>query len=412
MKEFKAIRGIRDILYPRSQKWGNIVAKAAGLLKNYGYRRTFIPVIEYTDLFSRSIGEDTDIVSKEMYSFEDRKGRQLSLRPEGTASVVRAAIENRMLQGKVREKFFYFGPMFRYERPQQGRYRQFYQLGCEVLGSEDPFIDAEILDMAVQLMKNLKIKDYKVKINSVGCEKCRTEYRKKIRAELKPDRDKLCPDCKKRLDSNTLRIFDCKNKKCRALYKKLPAVSEYLCNECRDYYREFKEILTALELNYSIDKTLVRGLDYYTGPVFEILSKGSAVLAGGRYDNLTKQLGGPDQPACGWALGLERISAISDIDSSALPEVYLLLIGDRGMSKGRSIARKLRQRGISVEEDYSKLSVGKKFNIANRKDIRWVVILGEDELTNNTVSLKDMKTGEQESMKISNIEKIVRKIKC
>lgn len=425
METIKTIKGIKDVIYPESASWKRIIDITESIFESYGYRKIFLPVIEYTELFSRSIGEDTDIVAKEMYSFKDRKGRALSLRPEGTAGVVRAMIENKLFQGNVREKIYYFGPMFRYENPQAGRYRQFYQLGCEAFGSDSPSVDAEIIEIAVEIMKKCEVIDFKVKVNSVGCESCRKKYREAVRGFLSDKSDKLCNDCLRRMNTNTLRILDCKNEKCVEVYKKLPVIKDYLCNSCRENMAKYKGDLKTRGIGIgkgdmakeSIvdDDRLVRGLDYYTGPVFEIEVEGrGTVIAGGRYDNLVKQLGGPDVPACGWALGVERLYLSSpDKKEKKIPGVYAVWLtgGDRLVDMPK-VVNALRKEGISVGEDLEDTPVGKKMKTANKKKVKWVLIFGEEEARDEKVSMKNLKSGIQESVPVKNIDEIIRKIRC
>lgn len=423
METIKTIKGINDIIYPDSARWKRIIDIMENIFESYGYRKIFLPVIEYTELFTRSIGEDTDIVAKEMYTFKDRKGRDLSLRPEGTAGVVRAMIQNKLLQGNIREKVYYFGPMFRYENPQDSRYRQFYQLGCEVYGSNSPEIDAEITEIAVNIIEECGIENTTLKVNSLGCEDCRRKYRQTIKDHLADKKNELCEDCRIRLDkSNTLRILDCKKTSCREIvnrttddgFRELPFISEELCDSCRQYFNEYRERLKELRIKHVPDDRLVRGLDYYTGPVFELESNRVTLIAGGRYNNLVKQLGGPDVPACGWALGLERLesSAGANISENKIPEVYMALLNNGNREMMRQLARALREKGFSIEEDYEDISPGKKFKIADKKDVKWVLIFGEKEAEEKTVSIKNLESGDQESVDIENIDEIVRKIRC
>lgn len=412
MKATRTIRGIRDIIYPESNRWKKVIDITENLFEGYGYKKLYLPVIEYTELFCRSIGEETDIVSKEMYSFQDRKGRNLSLRPEGTAGTVRAMIEGQLLQGNIKEKVYYFGPMFRYERPQEGRYRQFYQMGCEVFGSSSPLQDVEITEMAVKTIEQCGVTDYVLNVNSVGCEDCRKEYRKAIKEHLKGQESHLCDDCQRRLDTNTLRILDCKNPKCREIYEDLPLLVDYLCDKCCDFFLKYEDNLKARNIEFTRNDKMVRGLDYYTGPVFEIEAGVGTVIAGGRYDGLVKQLGGPDVPACGWGAGIERLLLVSDIQADSIPEVYVALLPGGSVDICRAVASGLRDNSISVEEDYDDISPGKKFKMANKLKAKWVIVVGEEESVKNEVSIKNMKTGDQESMSLDKIDDIVRKIIC
>ncbi len=410
MENLKTIRGIKDITYPESHRWAKLIKFTEDIFESYGYRKIFLPVIEYTELFSRSIGEDTDIVSKEMYSFKDRKGRNLSLRPEGTAGVVRAMIENNLLQ--MRQKVYYFGPMFRYEKPQEGRYRQFYQLGCEAFGSSNPLQDAEIVEMAVKVILKCKVSEYNLLINSVGCEGCRKVYRKVVQDFLSYKEDELCSDCMRRLKTNTLRILDCKNKKCQQIYKELPLLRNYLCDECSDFYKEYEYCLRKRNIVYNTDDRMVRGLDYYTGPVFEIAVSAGTVVAGGRYNNLVKKLGGGDVPACGWALGVERLVSVSNLEAKNIPEVYMILLKGGGEEIFKIIADKLRDNGISVEENCEDIPPGRKFKMADKKKVDRVLIIGEEETKKNSVSIKNMRTGIQENLPVEDMDEIIRKVRC
>ena len=437
MEKLTTIKGVHDVYYPESARWQQIIGITEKVFEDYGYSKIFLPVMEYTELFARSIGEDTDIVGKEMYAFKDRKSRDIALRPEGTAGAVRAMIANRQLQGNIREKIYYFGPMFRYERPQEGRYRQFYQLGCEVFGSRDSETDAEIAEIAVRVVEECGIKDITLKINSVGCEDCRKHYRKHLKDALSGCSDELCEDCNRRLETNTLRILDCKNNSCQELYQetvgggmnpknKIKSLSDCLCGNCNQYYGDYKTSLKERGIEYSEEKKLVRGLDYYTGPVFELEANGMAVFAGGRYDGLVQKLGGPDVPACGWALGLERLAALSgNIEPRKIPEVYLAYLGDIEISSNqpenlirekhiplcKGLAAKLREKGISVEEDYSCQIPDKKYKMANKKSVDWMLIYGTNEAEEKSISIRNMKTREEEMISLEDIDGIIKRIR-
>ncbi len=413
MEKIKTIRGVRDICYPRSSVWDKIEKICSSVLEGYAYRRIHIPVIEFTSLFSRSIGEETDIVSKEMYAFKDRKGRDIALRPEGTAGVVRAVIENNLLQGSSREKLYYSGPMFRYERPQEGRYRQFYQIGCEVFGSRQPETDAETAAAALEIARKCGAGGLDLRVNSVGCDECRPPYRRKVADFLAENSGELCEDCMRRKDTNTLRVLDCKKNKCRSVFKNIPVLKESLCSPCAEYYSDYRSLLEALGCSFTEDTGLVRGLDYYTGPVFELeADKGGVIAAGGRYDGLVKKLGGPDIPACGWAFGLERLESASDITASRLPAVYIMLMpgGDAGLC--RSAAAALRKSGVSVEENYEDISPGKKLKDADRKGAGWALFVGEEETVKGFYSLKNLMTGEQRKVPGDELEKVSREFAC
>jgi histidyl-tRNA synthetase len=409
-KKYKSLRGIRDISGAEAAGFNEIISKASELLEKYGYERIFLPVIEYTNLFARSIGEDTDIVSKEMYSFKDKKGRDISLRPEGTAGAVRSLIQADQLSGKIRRKIYYFGPMFRYERPQKGRYRQFYQLGCEVYSFPSPYHDAEIIEIADKLLKLCRVKDYSLGINSLGCAEDRSSYKKAVKKKLEGKVEKLCPDCRRRLKTNTLRVLDCKNSRCREIYQELPGMDDFLCDDCGDYIEKLRQILDSRGVKYSIDSGLVRGLDYYNGPVFEFKVNDSAVIAGGRYNKLVRELGGPDMPACGWGLGMERLVAAANLEPASQKKAALIKVEGGRIETCRRIADNLRNKGISVSEGYEDISTGKKFKITDKNRIVKVVIIGGEEEKNKPVTLRDMETGKQESVPADDVESLARKI--
>ncbi len=409
-EKYKSLRGVRDIAGKEAALFNEITDRASGLFKSYGYSRIYLPVIEYTALFARSIGQDTDIVSKEIYSFEDKKGRGVSLRPEGTAGATRALIHRRQLDGKVRRKIYYFGPMFRYERPQKGRYRQFYQIGCELYSTPSPFQDAEIIELAYKLLKLCGVKDFSLSINSLGCAEDRENYKKAIKKKLEGKEKELCPDCRRRLKTNTLRVLDCKNRVCQEIYSDLPSIDEFLCSKCNDYMEKLKEILDRRGIKYSTDSGLVRGLDYYSGPVFEFEVKSSVVIAGGRYNKLVKELGGPLMPACGWALGMERLSSLSNIKISPNAAAALIKVNGGDIKTCRRLAGDLRKKGLSLSEDYEDISTGKRFKIADKNGIARVLIIGSKEEKNGTVTLRDMERGTQQQFPRDDIENLMRKI--
>ncbi|NLB34514.1 MAG: histidine--tRNA ligase [Elusimicrobia bacterium] len=408
MSKIRSVRGIRDVIYPESGLYAKIERVCAEILESYGYRKIYLPVIEFSELFKRSIGDETDIVSKEMYSFEDRKGRSLSLRPEGTASAVRAMIENKLLQGNIREKIYYLGPMFRYERPQEGRYRQFYQIGCEVFGSSSPASDAEIAVVAAEVLSACQVENFTIKINSVGCQDCRPAYRHKILEALSGKEDKICADCKRRLNTNTLRILDCKNQNCREIYKNLPSLRDYRCDSCEDYYGAYKNLLQDRGIAFKEDNGLVRGLDYYTGPVFELEAEAGTIAAGGRYDSLVSQLGGPETPACGWAFGLERLALSAGIVASPLPEAYIALMPGGKVEYASRAASILRDAGLSVEEDYEDAPPKKKLRQAVRKEAKWAVLVGGDEVAGGYYTLRNFQESRQEQVDPADLVKAIK----
>jgi len=312
--KYSALKGAQDIYPPDVYIWQDVENAAKVVFSVYGFQEIRAPIIEYTDVFIRSIGETTDIVEKEMYTFSDKAGRSITLRPEGTAPVVRCYVENHLYNLPSPQKFFYSGPMFRYERPQAGRYRQFFQIGVEAFGIAEPNIDAEILSMLKLFFEKLSLKDLNFEVNSIGCEQCRPDYKISVRDFFSTKIDSLCPDCKRRLDLNPLRILDCKVDACVKLKQGVPRVTDFLCNECRGHFSKLLSLLELLKVPYVINPEMVRGLDYYTRTTFEVTSENlgsqNAIAAGGRYDSLVEDFGGPPTPAVGFALGMERITSL------------------------------------------------------------------------------------------------------
>ena len=399
-----APRGTNDILPPVSSKWQYIINKAQDLMKRYNYKEIKTPIFEYTSLFQRGIGETTDIVEKEMYTFEDKGGRSITLRPEGTASVMRAFMEHKIYGRAQPKKYFYFGPMFRYERPQSGRYRQFYQFGVEALGSNDPALDAEIISVGLNLMEELGLNDLDVIINSIGCGECRADYLDILKKYLNKHKEELCDDCKKRLDRNPLRVLDCKNDSCSKVVKDAPKITNYLCSDCKSHFNEVQKYLNNLDIDYNIDPKLVRGLDYYTNTAFEIKYKGlgaqDTVFAGGRYNGLAEEIGGRELPGIGFAIGLERLLLTLEKEDVELPvnkgiDLYITTIGDQAKEKGFEFLSALRKSGLKAEIDYLGRSVGSQMKAADRMNANYTIIIGGDELKSGQATVRNMKTGEE-----------------
>ena len=363
------------------------------------------PVFEHTELFIRGIGETTDVVEKEMYTFTDRGERSLTLRPENTASVVRAYLENK-LYGEAEQptKLFYMGPMFRYDRPQAGRYRQFHQFGVEVLGAAAPTVDAEAIALAMQLFQGLGLVELTLFINSVGCPVCRPAYREQLQNYLRPQLDSLCPDCKSRFDRNPMRILDCKNEACRQASQGAPQMLDCLCEECHDHFTGLKSLLDAADIPYQINTNLVRGLDYYTKTAFEIqyapLGAQSAVCGGGRYDGLVGQCGGPNTPGIGFAVGLERLLLALE-KQGLLPsatrcsDVFIAPLGKEQTPMAFALLLQLRKEGLTADMDFLGRSLKAQLKQANRQKARFALLLGEEECATQQVQLKNLETGEQ-----------------
>lgn len=395
-------KGTKDILQTESYKWQYIENKVGNILTNYGYKEIRTPVFENTELFQRGVGDTTDVVQKEMYTFEDKGGRSITLRPEGTAGVVRAYIENGMSSMPSPVKVWYNMAMYRYENVQKGRLREFHQIGAEVLGSGSYLVDVEAIMMASDIFKKLNIPNIELNINSIGCPKCREAYQKALKEFIKPNLDKYCDTCKSRYERNPMRILDCKEKTCKELNKGAPVILDYLCEECKTHFENVKEMLTRLGIDYKIDPEIVRGLDYYTKTVFEFIAKneGYTVLAGGRYDGLVKELGGQDTPALGFAMGLERLIEIFEKynDNTIIPlntpRVYIANIGDNANIFATKLVHELRQAGIYAEKDITGKSINAQFKYANKINAKYVITIGDDELINNKAGIKDMESGE------------------
>ncbi len=402
-KDFQAPRGFHDILGSDLRKFRRITSTIRELLKRYNYEEIITPVVEFAEVFERSIGEATDIVQKEMFVFTDRKGRRLALRPEGTAGVVRAYIQNRLYALRPYHKLFYEGPMFRYERPQAGRYRQFHQIGVEVFGVAEPHADAELLRLADDILKALGI-SATLEINSLGCKVCRPAYREALVEYLHVVANHLCDVCMDRKDRNPLRVLDCKVETCQEAVKEAPKMVDFLCDECRDHYARLKEYLSELGVSFRENYNLVRGLDYYTRTVFEAVSDelGVAVIAGGRYDYLVEEFGGPPTPALGFAVGVERLMLLVDEPPKDYELYFVIPFGDVH-SYALKVADILRRKGKVVELSYRKGGLRKQLELANKLSADYAVIIGEDEMREGVVSLKDMRTGEQRKLKVEEI---------
>ena len=413
MQLIKAVRGTKDIIGEDAKKYMYISNTVQNLFENYGYNFAKTPIFEETDLFKRGIGEATDVVEKEMYTFKDRGDRSLTLRPENTASMVRCYLENSLYAKEDVSRFYYIGSMFRYERPQAGRQREFNQIGVEVFGEKSPILDAEVIAMGYNLLKQLGITDLEVKINSVGSKESRTIYREKLIEHFQSHIDDMCGDCKDRINRNPLRLLDCKVDSGKDYYKSAPSIIDYLFEDERKHYEEVKKYLTIFGVKFTEDPTLVRGLDYYSSTVFEIvtnkLGSQGTVLGGGRYDNLLKELGDKDIPAFGFAAGVERVMMlIGDNYPKDVPDVYIAWLGDDTIETAMKIADSLRKENVKVYVDYSSKGMKSHMKKADKLETRYCIILGEDELNKGIVLLKDFSTREQKEVKI---EEIINHIK-
>ena len=417
----QTIRGFRDILPEHIPLWQKVEKEAIFLFESFGFKEIRIPVLEKTELFARSIGEVTDIVEKEMYTFADRKGAKLTLRPEATASIVRSYIQHKMYATDPVRKFFMIGPMFRRERPQKGRYRQFYQIDAEVFGIESAFIDSQLIFLLNELFKRLGLTGLSAHINSLGCPDCRPSFQKALLNFIESKKDKLCENCIRRMDKNPLRILDCKVTGCKEALADAPATLDHLCNVCDDHFNTVKTTLEQQKVDFIVDKSLVRGLDYYTRTAWEIqttsLGAQSAVAGGGRYDGLVKELGGPQTPAIGFAIGFDRlVEVMEQVDKSPGTNplnLFIISLGDKAMKKGYHWSCELNQLGVYTEMDFRGKSMKALMKRANKLGAQYVLIAGENELAEHAVILRNMNTKEQVSLAVETLVpeliKIVKK---
>ncbi|RHW40601.1 histidine--tRNA ligase [Neobacillus notoginsengisoli] len=413
-------RGTQDIMPPEVETWHLIEEAARKLCSLYQYQEIRTPIFEHTELFSRGVGDSTDIVEKEMYNFTDRGGRNMTLRPEGTAAVVRSFVENKMYGNPDQPvKLYYMGPMFRYERPQAGRYRQFVQFGIEALGSNDPAIDAEVISLAMALYRELGLKKLKLVLNSLGDTESRKAHREALVSHFQPRIGEFCEDCQKRLEKNPLRILDCKKDSGHELMETAPSIVDYLNDSSRAYFEKVQEYLKKLEIPFEVDPNLVRGLDYYNHTAFEIMSEAegfgaiTTLCGGGRYNGLAEELGGPETPGIGFALSIERFIAALKAEKVELPverkiDCYLVSLGDRAKDYTVGLLQELRNEGISAERDYLGRKLKAQFKAADRLGARFVAVLGDDELEKGVINLKNMETGEQTEVELASLAKQFR----
>ena len=410
----QGIRGFKDILPGEIEKWQYAEREARRIFGLFGFLELRIPILERTEIFSRSIGEATDIVGKEMYTFADRDGDSLTLRPEATTSIMRAYLEHGLNVSEPVGKYYFIGPMFRYERPQKGRYRQFHQIDAEILGVREPQADAEILVMLTRFLNSLGLKNIGLQINSLGDPACRATYKREVQDFLRSRKDRLCEDCQRRLETNPLRVFDCKKEECQAQLAGAPSILDFLCADCRTHFDQVKKLLDEVKIPYTINPRMVRGLDYYTRTAFEVvageLGAQNAVCGGGRYDGLAEEIGGPSVPGIGFAIGVERLVMLLPEEKipSARPDVFVAALGENAKFRGFTLAQELRDKGIWAEEDYEAKSLKSQMRKADRMRAPLVIILGEEELKKKAVVMRDMASKAQEEVPF---EKIAEKIK-
>lgn len=409
-------KGTKDLLPQESYKWQEVETKVKEVLESYNFKEIRVPVFEHTELFQRGVGETTDVVQKEMYTFDDKGGRSITLRPEGTAGVVRAYLENGMGSMPSPVKLWYNMGMYRYENVQKGRLREFHQIGAELIGSGSYLADVDVILMANNIFKALNIPEIELNINSIGCPKCRGEYQKILREFIGKNLENYCDTCKTRFEKNPMRILDCKEKRCKEFNQGAPMMIDYLCDECKEHFENVKSMLNSLNIDYKIDSGIVRGLDYYTKTVFEFVDKktGLTALGGGRYDGLVQEFGGQPTPAVGFATGVERIMEMyndnNNLEDNKVPELYILSLGKEENIKALELSEALRSKGIIIEKDIFERSFKSQMKYADKINAKNLLVIGENELKEGKAKIKDMKTGKEKEVSL-NIQDIINEIK-
>ncbi len=412
-------KGTKDVLPNESYKWHYVENIVRDITEKYGFLEIRTPTFEHTELFLRGVGETTDIVNKEMYTFEDKGKRSITLKPEGTAGVARSFVENGLSEMPQPMKMYYITPVFRYERPQAGRLREHHQFGVELYGSDSPYADAEVISIAKALFDSVGITNLELNINSIGCPICRAEYNKALKEYLNDQIENLCPTCKERLDKNPLRILDCKEERCKHITLNAPKVLDYLCDDCKTHHEKVQEILSSIGIEFKVNPNIVRGLDYYTKTVFEFVSMSigaqGTVCGGGRYNNLVKEVGGKPTPAVGFGMGIERLIMVLEslglsVGEMEVPTVYVAPLSQNEMMYSYDIVNKLRAKGVSADTDIMGRSLKAQMKYAGKKGYKFVVVLGESEIQEGIAKLKIMATGEEVVMEINNLaEEILRR---
>lgn len=413
-----APKGTKDVMPNQVYKWHFVEKAFADICKKYGFKEVRTPIFEHTELFARGVGDTTDIVEKQMYTFEDYAKRSITLKPEGTSPVVRAFVEHKQFAEVQPTKMYYNIPCFRYEKPQSGRLREFHQFGIEVFGTNNMLADAEVICLAYDFLDSLNIKNLELRINSIGCPKCREKHRTALREFLKPKYEQLCNTCKGRFERNPLRILDCKSEVCQELGKGAPMMLDYLCEECSEAFEDVKNNLTAMGVEFIVDPGIVRGLDYYTKTAFEFVSNSigaqGTVCGGGRYDNLIEEIGGPSTPGVGFGLGIERLLLTMEADGIEIPEpepvdVFIAVMGQKAKEYGLSLMRKLRLEGLKTEMDLLARNFKGQFKYANRINAKYSVVIGDNELNEGKLAIKNMATSEQRVVDINDIIEELKK---
>jgi len=412
--KISAIKGVKDILPDEIARVQQLEETAHRMFERFGYSEIRIPIFEYTGLFARGIGATTDIVEKEMYTFEDRDGKKLTLRPEGTASVVRAYIEHQMYRHRPVTKLYYLGPMFRHERPQAGRFRQFYQIGLEALGTSSSALDVEVLALLTWTLQEVNATEIQLELNSLGDAACRPDYRKALQSFLKDRLNKLCEECQRRYETNPLRILDCKKEGCRAITATAPSPLDHLCPDCLAHFQQVKSGLNRLKIPFVINERLVRGLDYYTRTAFEVtttkLGAQNAIAAGGRYDGLVEELGGPPTPGIGFAMGVERITSLMRPVEPRKPDLFFALLGEEAARQMLPLIMQLQREGLKIEMDYSGGSLKKQMSLSDKLVARYTLIIGDNELKSGKSILRNMSTKEQQELDLPTLSQTLKSL--
>ena len=408
----RAIKGTNDILPDESHNWQFVEGKMLETAELFGFKEIRVPVFEHTEVFLRSVGDTTDVVQKEMYTFDDKGGRSITLRPELTAGVIRSCIEKGLVNGALPLKVCYIGGCYRYEKPQAGRLREFHQFGVECVGAAAANADAEVISLAKAVLNNIGIKNISLEINSIGCPECRKEYHKALKEYFEGNSDELCDTCKDRLERNPMRILDCKSPICSKIAEKAPVVIDYLCDDCREHFEKVKENLNAMNIEFTVNPKIVRGLDYYTRTVFEFVSNDigaqSTVCGGGRYDGLIGQMGGPQTPSLGFAMGIERLMLVLSAQKAELPEaktcdLFVATLGDKAVIKASAICNELRDEGYKAQTDICGKGLKAQMKYANKIGAKFTLVLGDNEVQSGKAKLKNMSDGSEREIELSQI---------
>ena len=408
----RAIKGTNDILPEESNKWQFVESKMLETALQFGFKEIRVPVFEHTEVFLRSVGDTTDVVQKEMYTFDDKGGRSITLRPELTAGVIRSAIEKGLVNGALPQKLCYIGGCYRYEKPQAGRLREFHQFGVECVGASAPNADAEVISLAKSVLDNIGIKNISLEINSIGCPECRKEYHKALKEYFSANAENLCDTCKDRLDRNPMRILDCKSPVCKKIAENAPVVIDYLCDDCRDHFEKVKANLNAMGIDFKVNPKIVRGLDYYTRTVFEFVSGDigaqSTICGGGRYDGLIGQMGGPQTPSLGFAMGIERLMMVLSAQNAELPEaptcdLFIATLGDNAVLKASALCYELRDEGYKAQTDICGRGLKAQMKYADKIGAKFTLVLGDNEVESGKATLKNMSTSETHEIALSEI---------